>query len=109
MSTQYTLLGQVSPSPNTVTNVYQTGASTSAIVGTITLLNPTDSNTSYSLIVRPTNQALAVQHHIIRGGVIPPRELVTITGAVTMNSNVVLACNTHVSGVTVQAFGAEIT
>ena len=108
MATEYKLLGQVAPSPNTVTNVYQTGASTSAIVGTITLLNPTDSNTSYSLIVRPINQSLAIQHHIIRGGIIPPRELVTITGAVTMNSNVVLACNTHVTGVSLQAFGAEI-
>jgi hypothetical protein len=109
MATDYKILGQVSPSGNTLTNVYITGASTQAIVGTITIHNRNDSNCSYSLVVRPTAQSLDGKHFIIRGGVIPARELITITGAVTMNSNVLLAANTNQSNITINAYGAEIS
>jgi hypothetical protein len=108
MTTEYKILGQVSPSANTLTNVYVTGASTQAIIGTITINNRSDSNASYSLVVRPSGNALDGKHYIVRGGVLPARELVTITGAVAMNSSVVLAANTNGSSVTFNAYGAEI-
>jgi hypothetical protein len=109
MPQSYEILGQVSPSPNTVTNVYVTGASSSAIVSTITLHNFSDSNTSYSLLVRPINEAEDSKHYIIRGGILPARELVTITGAVTMNSSAILAANTGGSSVSFNAYGVEIS
>lgn len=109
MTTAYKILGQVTPSGNTLTNVYTTGASTQAIVGTITLNNLSDANVSYSLVVRPTGVSLNTQHYIVRGGVIPARELITITGAVAMNSSVLLAANTNSGSVTINAYGAEIS
>jgi hypothetical protein len=108
MATNYKILGQVTPSANTLTNVYISGASTEAIIGTITIHNFSDSNAAYSLVVRPTADAFANRHYIIRGGVVPARELVTITGAVAMNSSVVLAANTNSSSLTFNAYGAEI-
>jgi hypothetical protein len=108
MATDYKILGQITPSANTLTNVYITGASTQAIVGTITIHNFSDSNASYSLVVRPTSQSLNTQHFIVRGGVIPARELVSITGAVTMNSSVLLAANTNNGSISFNAYGAEI-
>jgi hypothetical protein len=86
-----------------------TGASSSAIVSTITLHNFSDSNTSYSLLVRPINEAEDSKHYIIRGGILPARELVTITGAVTMNSSAILAANTGGSSVSFNAYGVEIS
>lgn len=109
MPESYEILGQVSPTGNTLTNVYVTGASSSAIVSTITLLNFSDSNTSYSLLVRPINEAESSKHFIIRGGILPARELITITGAVTMNSSAILAANTNGSSVSINAFGVEIS
>ena len=109
MPQSYEILAQVSPSPNTVTNVFVTGASSSAIVSTITLHNFSDSNTSYSLLVRPINESESSKHFIIRGGVLPARELITITGAVTMNSSAILAANTGGSSVSINAYGVEIT
>ena len=108
MPTSYKLLGQISPSANTLTNVYSTGSS-SAIVGTITIHNFSDSNASYSLVVRPTAQALATEHFIIRGGVLPARELITITGAVTMNANTILVANTNSGSISFNAYGVEIS
>ena len=108
MAQIYEILGQVSPTANALTNVFVTGASSSAIVGTITISNLSDANTSYSLVVRPINETLANKHFIVRGGILPARELITITGAVTMNANAILAANTHGSSVSFNAFGVEI-
>lgn len=109
MATEYKLLGQITPTANAMTNLYITGASTQAIVGTITIHNFSDSNASYSLLVRPTAVTQNTQHYIIRGGVIPPRELITIKGAVAMNANVLLAANTNSSSLAFNAYGAEIS
>jgi len=109
MAQAYKLLGQVSPSANTLTNVYVSGASTNAIVGTITLHNFSDSNVSYSLVVRPNNESIGDKHFIIRGGVLPARELITITGAVTLNSSAILAANTWGGSVSINAYGVEIS
>jgi hypothetical protein len=109
MPQSYEILGQVSPSANTLNNVYVTGASSSAIVSTITIHNFSDSNSSYSLLVRPINEAEASKHFIIRGGIVPARELITITGAVTMNSSAILAANTNGASISFNAYGVEIS
>jgi len=109
MAQTYEILGQLSPTANTLTNVFVTGASSSAIVGTITIYNLSEANATYSLMVRPINETLANKHFIIRGGILPARELITITGAVTMNANAILAANTHGSSVSFNAYGVEIT
>ena len=109
MAQTYEILGQLAPSANTLTNVFVTGASSSAIVGTITLHNFSDANASYSLVVRPINETLANKHFIIRGGILPAREMISITGAVTMNANAILAANTSGGSVSFNAYGVEIT
>ena len=109
MAQTYEILGQLAPSANTLTNVFVTGASSSAIVGTITLHNFSDANASYSLVVRPINETLANKHFIIRGGILPAREMISITGAVTMNANAILAANTNGGSVSFNAYGVEIT
>ena len=109
MAQTYEILGQLAPSANTLTNVFVTGASSSAIVGTITLHNFSDANASYSLVVRPINETLANKHFIIRGGILPAREMISITGAVTMNTNAILAANTSGGSVSFNAYGVEIT
>lgn len=108
MPTSYKILGQITPTANTLTNVYSTGSS-STIVGTIIIHNFSDLNASYSLIVRPTGTTLNTQHFIIRGGVIPFREQITITGAVTMNANTILVANTNSGSISFNAYGVEIT
>ena len=115
MPSLYKTLGQISPAANTTTNVYvspavQAGGSSpvNTVIGTLTVHNHTDANASYSFFVRPIAQTLADKHFIIKGGIVPARELVTITGAVCMNSSVILAANTNKTGITFNAYGAEI-
>jgi hypothetical protein len=109
MASTYKILGQVNPTANTLSNVYVTDAAASAIVSTITIHNFSDSNSSYSIIVRPINEALANKHYVIRGGIIPARELISITGAVTLNASAILAANTNSGSISFNAYGVEVT
>ena len=78
-------------------------------MSTITIHNHSDANASYSLFVRPINETANDKHFIIRGGILPARELISLTGAVTMNENVILAANTNGPSVTFNAYGAKVT
>ena len=96
MPNAYKILGQILPSANTLTNVYVTSASASAIINTITLCNQQAVNSSIDLIVRPINEALAAKHYLLTG--------------ITMNANCILAANNKVDGNTsICAFGVEVT
>lgn len=108
MPDSYKILGQINPTANTLTNVYVTGAAASAIVSTISIHNFSDSNSSYSIVVRPNNESLGNKHYVIRGGIIPARELITITGAVTLNASAILAANTNSGNISFNAYGVEI-
>jgi len=108
MPTTYEVLGQVSPSPNTLSNLFVTSTTANAIVSTITIHNLTDSNASYSLFVRPIDEVANDKHFIIRGGISPARELITITGAVAMGGDVILACNTNSGALTFNAYGGSV-
>lgn len=112
MAQTYKILAQVTPSSNTLTNVYVTGASTQTVIGTITVSGLFDnpaSNGSYSLIVRPINEALGNKHFIARGVPAFAKEVTVISGAVTMGPNTILAANSSTGNISFTAFGVELT
>ena len=53
MTQAYKVLGQISPTANTLSNVYTVPASNAAVISTITICNQTASNASYSIAVAP--------------------------------------------------------
>ena len=110
MPNAYKILGQILPSANTLTNVYVTGASASAIINTITLCNQQTSNASIDLIVRPINEALAAKHYLLSNITILQADTLIFSPGITMNSNCILAANNKIDGNTsICAFGVEIT
>jgi len=115
MPQDYKTLGQVTPTPGVLTNLYVTGASTQAVIGTITVNsfrensgNPLG-NSSYSLVVRPINEALDRKHFIVRGSPAISGDILVISGAITMGPDTILACNNYTGNVHFTAFGVEIT
>jgi hypothetical protein len=109
MPQTYKLLGQVNPTANTPANVYSVPASTEGIVNSIIISNLSSSNASFSLTVRPTSEALADKHFIVRGCVIPASDTLTMTLSLTMQTNAVLAANTNSSNLSISAHGVEIS
>jgi len=111
MAQDYKILGQVTPTPEVLTNLYVTGASTQAVIGTITVnsFNEASGNSSYSLVVRPINEALDNKHFIVRGSPAINGDILVISGAITMGPDTILACNNYTGNVHFTAFGVEIT
>jgi hypothetical protein len=110
MAQTYKTLAQLSATPGTLTNLYVTGASTQAVIGTILVSGQFETtNSSFGLVVRPINEALNDKHYIFRGSPVVIDETLVISGAITMNSNVILAANNYSGNAVFTVFGVEIT
>ena len=109
MPQTYKILGQIRPAANTLTNIYVTGASTSAIVGTLQIVNSTTSSRLYQLKVRPINEASNAKHTIVYAGAVAAQDTVSITGGIVMGPNTILAANVTALALTFSAYGVEIT
>lgn len=104
------ILGQIKPSANTLTNVYVTGASVSAIISTITICNQGAANSTIDLIIRPINQSLNAKHYLLKNIAIPQADTLILSPGLTMNSSAILAANNTLdANVSISAFGVEIS
>jgi hypothetical protein len=110
MPQTYKILGQITPSANVITNIYVTGASTSAVIGSLIITNTTTNlNLPYQLHVRPINETLNVKHLLTYHIGVPPANTVIVNGGITMGPNTILAVNVVTTGINFQAYGVEIT
>jgi hypothetical protein len=120
MTQTYKILGQALATPNTLTNVYVTGASTSAVVNSIYICNQNSSPSNVEIILRPINEPLAAKHTIIRNEVVSGVSTYVLNLGITIGPNTILAANTtfsasqtppatSVSNTSYGAFGLEIT
>lgn len=104
------ILGQILPNANTLTNVYVTNSSNSAIISTITICNQSSDNVTVDLIMRPINEALDNKHFLLKDIAIPQADTLILSPGLTMNSNVILAANNTLnSNLSISAFGVEIS
>jgi len=110
MAQDYKTLVQLTPSANVTTNLYQTSASSQAVIGTITISGLfATTNGSFSLSVRPINEALSNEHFFFRGSPILSNDILVVSGAITMGPNTILQANTSVATTDFTVFGVEIT
>jgi hypothetical protein len=115
MPQNYKVLGQILPTANSLTNVYVTGASTSAVINSIYVCNQSTTNGSFELVIRPTNEALANKHFYTIDSIKAADALIIQLG-ITMGPDTILAANTlyktgevAVANISYNAFGLEIT
>ena len=113
--TGYKILGQIVTTANSIANVYVVPATTSASIGTITVCNGTPSDVLLDLVMRPSSEALATKHYIVRNITLPAADTLIIDSGVTLNTGAILAANTTggnaaacAAGISVHAYGVEI-
>jgi hypothetical protein len=110
MPQTYKTLAQVTPTAGVLTNVYVTGASTQAVIGTITVSGLFEiGNSTFSLVVRPINETLNNKHFIFRGSPVLSDEVLVVSGAITMGPNTILAANNYTGNAHFTVYGVEIT
>ena len=111
----YKILGQIVTTANSIANVYVVPAATSASIGTITVCNGTVNDVLLDLVMRPSSEALATKHYIVRSITLPAADTLIIDSGVTLNTGAILAANTTggnaaacAAGISVHAYGVEI-
>ena len=113
--TGYKILGQIVTTANAIANVYVVPAATSAAIGTITVCNGTASDVVFDLVMRPSTEALATKHYLLKSITVPAADTLIIDSGVTLNTGAILAANTiggnaaaAAAGISVHAYGVEI-
>jgi hypothetical protein len=110
MAQEYKTLAQVTPTAEVLTNLYVTGATTQAVIGTITVSGLSETtNSAFSIAVRPINEALNNKHFIFRGSPVLINEVLVVSGAITMGPNTILAANNYSGNAHFTVYGVEIT
>ena len=108
MPQTYKVLGQISPTANTLSNVYTVPASNSAVISTITICNQTATNASYSIAVAPAGVTDNVRHYLIRGGVVPAADSIGVTLGITVSATDQVRANASVANISFNVFGSEV-
>jgi hypothetical protein len=109
MAITYKILGQVNPTANTASNVYQVPSVTSTVLSTIAICNQANTATRFSLAVRPAGEALAAKHYISYNTPLPGNDTIKLTWGITLSANNLLVANVESSTVSISAFGSEIS
>ena len=120
MAQTYKILGQVTPTQNTLTNVYVTGATANAVVSTIYICNQSAAYANVDIVIQPINETLGNKHFILQNQLLGAADTIILNLNITMNSSVILAANAEfrageannqlsASNVSISAFGVEIT
>jgi glucose-6-phosphate dehydrogenase assembly protein OpcA len=110
MATTYKVLGtQANPAATTATTLYTVGASTSAVVSTITICNQASTAGSFRLAVRPAGASLAGQHYIAYDTPIAANDTIALTLGITLATTDVITVYASSASMSFSAFGSEIS
>lgn len=113
--TPYKILGQIVGVANTNSNVYVVPASTNTVVNLISICNGTPSAVLIDLVARPSTEALATKHFILKALTIPAADTLVLDTGVALQTSAILSANvtganatSSAAGVAIHAYGVEI-
>lgn len=109
MTTTYKVLGQSTPSANTVTTLYTVPSTANTVVSTMTICNQSGSNANVSIAVCPGNTAVTTSQNIVANAVITTNDTIFLTVGVTLATTDTIRVSANVSNISFNAFGSEIT
>ena len=108
MAAIYKVLGQVSPSANTLTTAYTTPAGSSAVISTIVVTNAGPTSTTYRIAIRIAGAAISQEDYIAYDISVPALDSVALTLGVTLAATDVLSVESYSGLVNFNIFGSEI-
>jgi len=113
--TPYKILGQIVGVANTNSNVYVVPAATNTVVNLITICNGTSNGILIDLVARPSTEALATKHYILKSLTIPAADTLVLDTGVALQTSAILSANvtganatSSAAGVAIHAYGVEI-
>lgn len=113
--TPYKILGQIVGVANTNSNVYVVPAATNTVVNLISICNGTPSAVLIDLVARPSTEAVATKHFILKALTIPAADTLVLDTGVALQTSAILSANvtganatSSAAGVAIHAYGVEI-
>ena len=113
--TPYKILGQIVGVANTNSNVYVVPAATNTVVNLITICNGTSNGILIDLVARPSTEALATKHYILKSLTIPAADTLVLDTGVALQTSAIISANvtganatSSAAGVAIHAYGVEI-
>lgn len=109
MAEVYKVLGQSAPSATTLTTAYTVGASTEAILSTITVCNRSATATDFRIAVRPAGASIADAHYITYDHAIGGNETILFTIGFGLATTDVVSVYNTLATLSFTVGGMEIT
>jgi hypothetical protein len=108
MATSYKVLGQVNPTANTLSRVYNVPASNSAVISTVVICNQSTIASSFKLAVMPSGNTVSSKHYLNYDTPIPGNDSIAVTIGITLAANDTILANASSSNISISVFGSEI-
>jgi len=109
MPITYRVLGQSNPTANTLTTIYTVPAATQTVVSSITVCNQANTAATFSIAVRPADEAIVSKHYVNFQTNLPANDTVGLTLGITLAATDVISANVSTSNISVNVYGSEIT
>lgn len=109
MAYAYKILGQVTPSATTSTDLYTVPASTSTIVSTVVVCNANATPVTFRLSAAIAGAAVANAQYLVFDQQLPANSTQTFTLGITLATTDKLRCYASATLVVFNVFGSEIT
>jgi hypothetical protein len=108
MPRRYSILGQINPTANTLTTLYQVPAGNSAVISSINIANLDANAAAFSIAANLTGAITANASYLAWRVSIPGNDSIALSLGVTLNASSYLSVNSNTSTVTFSAFGTEL-
>ena len=111
MARAYKILGQVSPSANVLTTLYNVPVGNSAIISSITIANLDENaanGAAFRIAANNSGSAVANANYLSYGVNVPGRDAVTLTLGITLAPGSFISVNANSALLAFSAFGTEV-
>lgn len=103
------VLGQSSPSPGVLTDLYTVPVSTQTVISTISICNPGPVGATFSVSIAVGGTTDNPMQYLYSGIPVPANDTFASTIGITMNDGDIMRCYTETAQIAFQVFGIEIT
>jgi hypothetical protein len=108
MATNYKVLGQNTPTANTITTLYTVPSSNSSVVSTMTICNQSGANAAVDVAICPGNTTVTTSQYIIKNCSVAVNDTVFLTVGLTLADGDTIRVNADSANISFNAYGSEI-
>ena len=108
MTTVYKVLGQITPTANTMTTLYTVPSGNSAVLSTLSICNQGTGNANVSLAICVANTAVTTSQYIVNNATCVANDTIFLTLGVTLAATDTIRANCSIANVSFAAFGSEV-